>query len=386
MSVYIWQGFDHYWQRESHRLNKCGSYIKADATGDCSPICFVSMMQIGRFPPDICHAHSVVHHAGNASSCSIDGSSTLYVRGNLGKYTSTKGNRIAVDLPGEHSRGTVVLRGFEIESSFPHGFHTRGFGFWISDIQETAAEISFIPCCYIFPDRSPDPSTNPDSLLWKILPFPSEFKPRTPEQFEYRMTLHYSVIFDQKSKINLSYSDISLGPIKSRYVGPGAGRMISPCALQGQPGNAYGSATIGIRGFKWELLPWERTRYDGRYLRKIQFIFDGLDYDPASGLITTVPKIEFNNFGGRHGRERASKWFRILRTRRRNSKGFFRALTRSLRGIYGFNVKYEMNITMLQFVEKHSTPPSSLYNQIHKSPVAQHVLEPQSSDRMTYRS
>ncbi|MBN1310729.1 MAG: hypothetical protein JXB30_04850 [Anaerolineae bacterium] len=370
MSIYIWQGFDHYWQREPHRLNKCGSYIDADVTGEHPLVHFVSMMQIGRFPPDTCHTHSVVHHAGNVSSRSIDGSSTLQVRGSLGEYVSAQGDRVTIDLPDDHLCATVVLRGFELESSFPHGFHTRGFGFQIQDIRQDTTAISFTPCCCIFPDRSPDPTTNPDCFVWKIIPFPPVLKPRTPNQFEYSMTLYYSVIFDQESKIGFSYDNVSSGPIRSRHIGPGAGRTITPCAFQGEPGNKYAGATVGIRGFKWELLPWDRTRYDGRYLRKIQFIFDGLDYDLATGRMTCVPKMEFNNFGGQHGREQVSRLIRLLRSRRRSSKGFLRAVARSIRGIYGFNVRYEMNTTMLQFVDENSTPPSYLYNRIRKDPVS----------------
>ena len=377
MSFYIWQGFDHYWQREPHRLNRCGSYVTTNESKDHSGASYCSIMQIGRFPPDICHTHSIVQRAGNSSTSSIEGSCTQQLGGKLGEAVRVEGERVTVRLPDGHTQGTVILRGFEIESSFSHGFHTRGFGFQVADIRHNAAEVSFIPCYYIFPDRSPDPTTNPDYLLWKILPFPAAVEPRTPDTFEYNMTLHYAVISDQRARIHFSYEDIFSGPIRSRYVGPGAGRVVTPCTFQGASDNQYASASVGIRGFKWELLPWDRTRYDGRYLRKIQFMFDGLDYDPASGLLTAVPKMEFNNFGGQHGREQVNRWLDILRARRKTTKGFWRAVARSLRGMHGFNVTYDMQITMLQFVEGNISPPGYLYNRLHKNSIASRVIASQ---------
>jgi hypothetical protein len=83
--------------------------------------------------------------------------------------------------------------------------------------------------------------------------------------------------------------------------------------------------------------------------------------------MTIVPKMTFNNFGGRQGREEVRKWIELLRDlRRKNAKGRMRALARSLRGSFGFDVHYELNVMMLQFAGELNRPPSRLYNRIQK--------------------
>ena len=124
-----------------------------------------------------------------------------------------------------------------------------------------------------------------------------------------------------------------------------------------------------MRGFKWELLHWPRTRLDGRYLRKIQCMLDGLDYDPESGRMTVSTKMEFNNFGGRQGREQVRKWIAFLRARRSRDRDRLRAIARSLRMSYGFVAQYDLFVTLLQFKDGISLPVSHLYNVVRKNPI-----------------
>ena len=62
MKTAVWQGFDHYWAMDPHRLNVFGSHIHAgeDAAGEHNVI-YHSRMSIGRFPPDECRTSTIVH-------------------------------------------------------------------------------------------------------------------------------------------------------------------------------------------------------------------------------------------------------------------------------------------------------------------------------------
>lgn len=381
MSLAIWQGFDHYWQREPHRLNRMGSWIEMDRADNAGRVActYHSEMQIGRFPPDICHTHTMIHRAGSASTRSIDGEVSAVLRGRLGERVEVDGEAVSYGLPEKDLTATVVMRGFKLECGFPHGFQTRGFGFHLSSIQQLtdgdAGLITFTPSYFIYPDRSPDPTTDPNHIIWRVVPFPQALGPRTPDEFEYTMTLLYTIILDRAEQARFTLHDINYAPLKSRYVGPGAGRRSVQHTLDGAPGGAYHSASVGIRGFKWELLHWPRTRLDGRYLRKVECMLDGLDYDPVSGRMTVSTKLEFNNFGGRQGREQVRKWIAFLRARRKRDRERLRAIARSLRMSYGFVAQYDLSVTLLQFKDSTTFPVSHVYNVIRRNMIQTHHVQ-----------
>jgi hypothetical protein len=261
------------------------------------------------------------------------------------------------------------MRGFELASSFSHGFQTRGFGFRLSRVQMHArnvASLSFVPSYFIFPERSPDPTTNPDHIIWQFLEVPPALEPRTPDEFEYEMKLHYSVIYAQAGQAKFTRHDINEEPVRSRFVGPGAGRSAVHHTLDGEPDGAYLSASVGIRGFRWELLNWPRTRLNGRYLRKLQCMLDGLDYDPKSGRMTVSTKMAFNNFGGRQGREQVRKWIAFLREHRTRDRNHLRTLARSLRMSYGFIAQWDLYTSLLQFKDDSNFPVSHLFHVVRK--------------------
>ena len=330
-------------------------------------------MQIGRFPPDVCHTHGMVHRAGSATSGRIEGSESAVLHGSLGDHVVQDGAEVSHVIP-EGATATAVMRGFEVHSSFEHGFQTRGFGFDLSNIRQRTEEgttvLSFVPRYSIFPDRSPDPFTNPDHFLWRLIPFMPVLGPRTPDDFTYTLTLHYTILFDDADRACFTDHHVRHGPLKSRHVGPSAARRSLPHQLSGEAGGAYRNASVGIRGFRWELLHWPGTRLDGRYLRKVQCMLDGLEYDPQDGELTVSTKTEFNNFGGRQGREQVRRWITFLRERGVGTQERLRALARLLRLSYGFVVQFDLNLTMLQFKDGDNQPVNHLYNVIRKSTVA----------------
>lgn len=315
----------------------------------------------------------MIHRTGSATSGRIDGSASAVLRGRVGERVEVAGEAVSHQLPDGDLTATAVMRGFELSSSFPHGYQTRGFGFRLSDVQQhegNAPAVSFVPGYSIFPERSPDPTTNPQHILWRVLPFPSALEPHSPEEFEYTMTVHYSVIFDRAELARFTPHDISDGPMRSRYVGSGAGRRAIHHTLNGEPGSAYRSASVGIRGFGWELLDWPRTRLNGRYLRKLQCMLDGLGYDAEGGRMTVSTKMSFNNFGGRQGREQVRRWIAFLRAHRTKDRARLRAIARSLRMSYGFIVRYDLGATLLQFKDGANYPVNHLYNSVRKTAVA----------------
>jgi hypothetical protein len=367
MSVIIWQGFDHYWQLEPHRLNRFGSYIDletsdADRTGQGN---YISEMAIGRAPPDICHAHTMIHRVGTSTTRRIDGEVTLEASGQLGERVEVAGDVIRHPLPGENVTATVVMRGFALHStSFSHGFQTRGFGFLLDEIEQRAedgsAYLSFRPRAFIHPDRSPDPFTDPDRFVWRIMPFPAELEPHNPGSYTYQMTLYYSVIYDAADCVALTSCDVD-EEVRSNI------RQVSePVTIVGTTDDVYETASLGIRGFGWELLDWPRTRYNGRYLRRLKFIIDGMLYEQAAGRMSFHPKMAFTNFGGRQGRERVRWWLRLLRNHERSRRQRFRAAARALRGSTGFHAKFTMNTTLLQFQEGSPMPVMRLYNVVRR--------------------
>lgn len=365
MKVPIWQGFDHYWQMEPHRLNRFGSRVEFDGGVESCDGAFCSSMTIGRFPADTCHTHTMIHRIGTDTTGAVSGSATADLSGAIGERVERSGKRVEVEIPGEGLTATVVMRGFELESvGFGHGFQTRGFGFSIQDISvepiDGGLRVAFRPHYFIFPDLSPDPFTDSNRFVWRLLPFPQNLEPNTPDGFTYRMTLHYSVIFDQAGCMAVTDARVRTRA-RSTLQNPPEDHV----EIAGDDGG-YSAATIGIRGFCWELLPWDRTRYDGRYLRKLKFVIDGMSYDPAGGTMTCIPKMTFNNFGGRQGREHVRRWIAFLRHRRHYSRERLRALVRSLRGSYGYDAEYHFALSLIQFKGVANLPVSRFYNTVRK--------------------
>jgi hypothetical protein len=367
MTVVIWQGFDHYWQLEPHRLNRFGSYIDleasdADRTGQGN---YISEMAIGRAPPDICHAHTMIDRAGTPTTRRIDGEVMLEASGQLGERTEVAGEVIRQPLPHKDVTATVIMRGFALRSAnFPHGFQTRGFGFLLDEIEQGAengdAYLSFRPRAFIFPDRSPDPFTDPDRFVWRIMPFPEGLEPRHPGNYTYQLTLYYSVIYDDAGCMALTPCDVE-SEVRSNV------RQASKQAtVTGATDDVYSTASLGIRGFRWELFDWPKTRYSGRYLRKLKFVIDGMLYEQTAGRMTFHPKMEFTNFGGRQGRERVRWWLRLLRNRERSGPQRLRAAARALRGSAGFQGRFAMNTTLLQFQGGSPMPVMRLYNVVRR--------------------
>lgn len=374
MRVAVWQGFDHYWENDPHRLNQFGSAISTNGgeRGEHGDVAFHSHMSIGRFPPDRCHTYTIVDEVGTPSTGFVDGRCSVRLCGRVGESAEAQGEAVTVALPRTGLSATAILRGFHIKTTnFRHGFHTRGFGFLLDEIAVREADgcstISFVPRFFIFPDKSPDPSTDPERLMWRVLPFPDSVEPRTPPEFEYKITLYYRILYDDAAKIRFTPCRVRerarSGDYPSRYP-----RADLPAEIQGEPGGAFQTGTVGIRGFCWELRDWSRTRYQGRYLRKLKFIIDGMEYDPHTGKVTFDPEMFFSNYGVRDGRRDAEderrRWLAFFRHREWPLSDRVRTFSRLLMGSYGFEAEYTLQATLIQLKAARETQPQLMYQPI----------------------
>lgn len=357
MRTAVWQGFDHFWENDPHRVNLFASYISAqpDASQPGPTVAYHSRMSIGRFPADTCHTYALVQELGTPTMGFLDGEVALDVGGTVGEGVEKRAAAVTHTLPGHNLTATVVLRGFSLETAnFRHGFHTRGFGFLADRIQQQNTQdgtrISFVPVFFMFPDRSPDPSTDPDRLFWRVMPFPDWMEPKSPTEFEYRMTLYYRIVYAASGDLAVRPVDI-VRTAKShdypvRYPGPD-----SRVTVEGVPGGEFGAAALGLRGFRFELCRWPRTRYQGRYLRKLMMSIDAMDYDPETGRAAFDPKMLFTNYGVRGGRRTTGerrRWLAFLTRRPLPHSDRVRALMRLLLGSYGFEAQYTLHPTLIQ--------------------------------------
>lgn len=314
MRIPIWQGFDHYWQRESHRVNRFANYLTFDGPDPQGRGTHHSAMSIGSFPPDICHIHTMIHAIDLPDGGYINGHVSALAGNQLGQRAEVTGAPVSHTLVGEQT-AAVILRGFEVHCfNFEHGFHTRGFGFLIQDVTQTVADgqthVTFVPRFTMFAESSPDPFTDPDRLIWRVLPFPERMEPHSPASYAYRMTLHYSLIYAPAGRLNFMPSD---PPVRLRYFkGASLAHARVRHEMAGQGGNQYQQATVGLGGFQWELLPRD-TRFDGRYLRELQVMLEEMSYEPESGYFSHTARMWFTNSGGRgHGDTRQP--FNFLRS------------------------------------------------------------------------
>lgn len=364
MQFVIWQGFDHQWQRESHRLNRFGSVVDLTDTHGF----YTSTMQIGRFPPDRCHTYAMLHPIHLPDGGLISGQAVTTLEGSLGDRVEVTGEPISHQLPDHKLAATVIMRGFDIEcTNFSHGFHTRGFGLHLDQVNQDGGELTFVPRFFIYPDRSPDPFTDPNRTLWRILPVPASVEPNTPETFAYRMTLSYLIVYAPPDRLIIS-PPTGDKILKSSYRGPSSTRRrLASETLSGQPGD-YQLASVGIRGISWELQDWHRTRFGGRYLRKLAGLIDGMSYDAQTGEMQFNARQGFTNVGGRQGRDIdyiKNPFFRILRRLTETEKEHRQ---RSFRANFGFDVEHRLTVTLLQFGKGAANhPPIRLYNLIRRS-------------------
>ena len=379
MRLVFWQGFDHYWQKESHRLNRFGSHVSSSDSDAGLHLTFTSSMLIGRFPHDIAHIYSLVDLIDVASGQQIEGEVSFEVEGKLGELTEMSGEKIEVTLLGNVTAG-AVLRGFDIEAlNYPHGFHTRGFGFLLDEFELTAGPdhtvVSFVPKVIMHPDKSPDPFTDPDRFVWRVMPFPKNIEPHTPSEYKFRMTLYYAVIAANTDQVKITAPDGDRPVMLEHYA-----RRRSPRAaafdLQGADGGEYPMSALGIRGFRWELRDWERTAHNGRYLRKLGCLIDGLIYDPDSGEMSYNARMDFSN--GRRGQDTEPRFIRgrIVRLYRRFSDIEKEAKRRTYRTSYGFHAVHRLYPVLFQFREAVDPvyPVARLYNRIDKAVTVQNDI------------
>jgi hypothetical protein len=360
----IWQGFDHQWQRESHRLNRFGSVVDvSDAHGF-----YTSIMQIGRFPPDRCHTYAMLHPIYLPDGGLISGQVAATLEGSLGERVEAAGEPITHRLPDRDLAATVIMRGFDIEcANFSHGFHTRGFGFHLDQVSLSGDELTFVPRFFIHPDKSPDPFTDPDRALWRILPLPASVEPNTPDTFAYRMTVYYMIVYAHPDRLIVS-PPTGDKTLRLSYRGPSSTRrrLVSE-TLSGQPGD-YRFASVGIRGISWELHDWARTRFRGRYLRRLAGLIDGMHYDVQTSQMQFNARLEFTNIGGRQGRDIdyiKNPFFRILRRLTETEKEHRQ---RSFRANFGFHAEHRLTVTLLQFGKGAANhPPIRPYNLIRRT-------------------
>lgn len=385
MSIAVWQGFDHRWKRESHRLNLFGSYIERVNSDSPSKINYISLMQIGRFPPDQCRAYGNLHLSGNMDTNIIDGEHEVVVKGKVGVQKTIKSKIITHKIP-KGTTATVISRGFELKSlNFKRGFHTRGFGFNINDVKVKKSKnnsgISFRASFTIFPDRSPDPLTDPDRLIWKILRFPY-IGPKTPEVYEYQMKLYYSVIFNKKKDVFFYPFNITRDKLWSAL--DEAGDEI----VKGEAG--YKSATLGIQGFKWNLGDWGWTRFNGRYLRRLKFYIGNPTYDPKKGEYSFSPQMNFTNLGGRMGGRDlptlAQRIFKILIGGKQSYREKSISLFRSLRGSYRFRASYELNSVLMQFKDGTNFKRKRFLNLVKKGNTYSQIINLRGKQKLQRRS
>jgi hypothetical protein len=380
MRLVFWQGFDHYWQKESHRLNRLGSHVSIDESSDPAlHLTFTGSMLIGRFPHDIGHLYSMVEVIDEPTGGQIEGEVTFEVERKLGVLAEVTGDKIEVTLPG-NSTGAALLRGFDIEAvNYPHGYHTRGFGFLLDDVQLAAGPdqttLAFVPKVFMHPAKSPDPFTDPDRLVWRVMPFPKNIEPQMPSEFKYRMTLYYTVISADADQVKVTIPSGERRVTLEHYARRRSPRAAA-FALQGQDGGTYPRAALGVRGFRWELQDWDRTIHNGRYLRKIACLIDGAIYDPDSGEMSYNARMDFSNGRRRQDSEPRFIWGRIVRMYRRFSDIEKEAKRRTYRTSFGFHAVHSLYPVLFQFkgAAEPVYPVARLYNRIDKTTTVQNDI------------
>lgn len=372
MKVAVWQGFDHFWENDPHRLNQFGTWLTS-VDGKHEDTAYHSRMSIGRFPPDVCRTFIRLQEIRSETLGVIDGEVTVTLSGRLGQYAETHAERVVIPLPEPGLTAAVVMRGFELEAAnFAHGFHTRGFGFLLDDIRQMPGEdggecFSFVPVFSIFPDRSPDPTTDPNRFIWRVLPFPGWMEPKTPDEYAYRMTLYYRLLYDRADSIVFTPQTVEHNARSSEAPRRNPVPHVRS-TIQGVPEGASGGAVVGIRGFNFELTNRPRVSRNGRYLRKLKFMVSKPQYDAATGTASYEPQMLFTNFGVRDGRrdgtELRRQWGAFLRNRNLKYAERIRGLTRLLLGSYGYDAHYVLHTTLIQLPNGEIGEPELMRNVI----------------------
>jgi hypothetical protein len=96
-----------------------------------------------------------------------------------------------------------------------------------------------------------------------------------------------------------------------------------------------------------------------------------MHYSPDTGRKEFIPRMAFSNVGGRAGRrdarDKVRRVVRILGRRDVSDEARLRAILRSLRGSYGFDAEYEMNVVLMQFREAEYVPVSRCYFKMRRT-------------------
>lgn len=282
----IWQGFNYEWRHYAHRLNRFGSFLEdfdLAADGRLAGY-YVTRLRVGAIQ-DAADATTMVLGVHSTVLHYLHGFVTYQLVGKVGSPQVQEKNELAIPLPafpGESLIATPLLRGFDLRcTSFEQGLHTQGFGFELTRPYVRANHLYFTPRLSIFPNTSPDPLT------------------RTPETYSYVMTIFYTVIYAVAGQAHFTLGSSVAPTVMIRHTGP---RLYqegpAQAHLSGQGGGFFNQGFVGVRGFRWELLPWRQTRHDGRYLRSLRCFVAEPSYDPLSGRATFLAHMWFSNHGG----------------------------------------------------------------------------------------
>lgn len=279
MKTAIWQGFDHEWSHTGHRVNRFGNFVVDGAPSPDGDVrgTFTSLMTVGRVA-DECTT-SVRVQGLDAPGCVFHtGEVTRELSGRLGRKVEWEGDPIELHIRGANLTGTVILTGFDIEcKSFEAGYHTRGFGVRVKDIEvekrESSTTIRFRPWFMMFPEHSPDPLTRAAPDVWR-----------------YEMTAKYAIVHAEEGDL-----EVKRERREKLYEGPSPEPEPVATSMTGIGGGAFPSAVVALRGFEWTLRPWEPTAFDGRYLRQLKITLANFDYRPRTGRMDFNVRQFFTN-------------------------------------------------------------------------------------------
>jgi hypothetical protein len=286
----IWQGFDYGWRSNPHRVSRFGSHLDSFALQPNTRQVharYLTSLGVGTIN-DTADARTTVASLVAPPLQFIHGFQTKTLVEEVGTPKSVADETVSIQLPpiAGGAVATPLLRGFDVQcTNFSAGYHTRGFGIELDNIQQVGSVLNFRPRFFIHPERSPDPFSRPPA-------------PNTgPNEYEYQLVAYFTVVVAPLGQARFTPAPESTPTAIISYDGPTESRAEETCQILGQGGQAFHQAVVGVRAFSWQLGDHQGTVFDGRYLRQLQCFMGNQSYDPATGTASFVSHLWFTNQG-----------------------------------------------------------------------------------------
>ena len=300
---WLWQGFQHSWKNDPHRLRNLQSrYVslaynfRPDSGESGLSGRLVEEQRVGECADKLdFRTYKKGIKTGVAEF--RDGSVAVTLTGKVDQCVErTFTETVSLEGLEKYSKVTLFMRGFQLEEDAggagQHCYPTRGFGLKVSRAKRAGDSLEFDLKVMLHP-----------------APKPLNIAP-TPKSWRYRVQYDYTLVGGNDGEFSFThgskqYRGIDVATNQGDCPRVSAQKRQTTIEGEYRKGNVpYSNGVVVFRGFfvkvnaRTDGLSGDQLKYRGRIVREVWALIHGQTYDPATRAATFTPEIYFSNKSG----------------------------------------------------------------------------------------